>query len=126
MNEAEQVVAGFFRAMQARDWDLAGACLADDVTVWWPVTDERFTASRFLAMQRAYPEGWEITVEEVLGGGDRVSARVAVDQGGERFWCHGWYRVVDGRIREATELWGTEGSEAPPGWRRAFTDEAAN
>lgn len=122
MIEPTLVVTSFFEAIQARSWDTATAFLADDVTAWWPVTDERFSGDSFIAMQRAYPEGWRITVEEMTADGDRVAARVAVEQDEERFWCHGWYRVGDGRITHVIELWGTEGSETPPEWRRRYAD----
>ncbi len=120
-HEPGDTVRAFFASMQARDWEAAASCLADDVHVWYPATDEHFTGDAFLGMQRAYPEGWSISVHEVLSDGDRVAARVAVDQAGERFWCAGTYRVVAGRIAGGVELWVTEGGEEPPAWRAAFT-----
>jgi limonene-1,2-epoxide hydrolase len=122
MAAPSSVVEGFFMAMGARRWDEAAQFLADDVRVWWPVTNERFNGPRFMAMQEAYPEGWTITVVEVTESQSRVAARIAVDQAGERFWCHGWYDVDEDRIIEAVELWGTEASEAPPPWRARYTD----
>ncbi|MGH8911208.1 MAG: nuclear transport factor 2 family protein [Acidimicrobiia bacterium] len=122
MTDSATVVRRLFEAMQQRRWDEAAALLAPDVTVWWPVTDERFQGAKFIEMQEAYPAGWEITVVEVLGIGDRVTARVAVDQDGERFWCHGWYEVSDGHLTDAIELWVTEGSETPPEWRARFAE----
>lgn len=85
----EDVVRRFHEAMQSRDWDAAATFLGPDVRVWWPVTHERFRGLRFLAMQQAYPEGWQIEVVELLAAGDRVAGRIAVDKDGERFWCHG-------------------------------------
>lgn len=114
------VVRTFFDSMQARDWAGAAGCLADDVRVWWPVTGERFRGPDFLAMQRAYPDGWRIEVVEVLADDDRASARVAVDLDGERYWCFGSYAVGEGVITEGVELWGTQGSETPPAWRARF------
>lgn len=117
-----EVVRALFERMQARDWEGVGATLAPDVEVWWPATDERFSGSAFLAVQRAYPEGWAIAVEEVVADGDRVAARVRVDQDGQRFWCAGFYRVAGDRIRAAVEHWVTEAAETPPAWRRSYTD----
>lgn len=122
MTDPGAIVRSLFDAMQARQWDRAAALLAPGLKVWWPVTDERFSGHNFIEMQEAYPEGWSITVEEVLSVGDRVAARVAVDQDGERFWCHGWYDVSAGRITSAVELWATQASETPPVWRRRHTD----
>lgn len=118
--DSSTVVRSFFEAMQRRDWAGAASWLVPDVGVWWPTTDERFRGGDFLAMQEAYPEGWEITVEEIVASADRVAARVAVDQDGERFWCHGFYTVAGNRITDGVDLWATEGSETPPEWRRAF------
>lgn len=117
-----QTVRSFHEAMQARDWDRAASFLAEDLAAWYPVTDERFRGPQFLAMQRAYPEGWQIDVVELIADGDRAAGRIAVDQDGQRFWCHGCWTVHDGRITEAIELWGTQGSETPPPWRSAFTE----
>lgn len=118
---AAGAVRQFFEAMQARDWDAAATALHPHVHVWWPATDERFTGEAFLEMQRAYPEGWSIEVVEVLADGDGAAARVAVDSGGVRHWCHGTYRLEEGRIRRAVELWAAEGSAQPPPWRARFT-----
>lgn len=119
--DGADVVRRFFEAMQARDWDGAAALLHPRVRVWWPVTDERFAGADFLAMQRAYPDGWRIEVVETLGDGPPVSARVAVDLGGERYWCFGSYLLDAGAIVDGVELWGTQGSEQAPAWRDQFT-----
>lgn len=116
------VVRSFFEAMQARRWDEAGSRLSPDLRVWWPATDEHFRGSRFIEMQRAYPEGWSITVEEVLADGGRVAARVRVAQDDKHFWCFGWYEVAGKTITDIVELWGTEAAESPPKWRLRFTE----
>jgi hypothetical protein len=118
------VVRALFDAMQARDWAKARSLVADDAIVVWPVSGERFAGAGWIAMNEAYPEGWTLHVVEVVGDddgtGDRAAARVAVEQGGETFWCAGFY-VTDGRtVTGATEIWATQSSEAPPDWRRPF------
>ena len=40
------------------------------------VPDERFEGAAFLGVQRAYPEGWTITVRSVVADGDQAAARV--------------------------------------------------
>jgi SnoaL-like domain len=105
--------------MEARDWERAGGLLADDLEVEWPATGERFAGARFLAMQRAYPEGWRMTVLEALGD-DRVAARVRVDHGGAVFLCAGFYDVAAGRIARAVEHWVEVAGEDPPAWRHGF------
>lgn len=116
-----QVVRAFLEAIEARDWVRAGALLADDVEVEWPATAERFTGGRFLAMQRAYPEGWRITVLEALGDA-RVAARVRVDHDDAVFLCAGFYDVAEGRIIRGVEHWVEVGGERPPTWRSALAE----
>ena len=119
--ESAQVVREFFERMEARDWDAAGERLAPDVRIDFTETGERFEGPGFLAMNRAYPEGWTIDVVEVLAGeGGRVAAQVRVDQGETTFWCAGFYTVANDRIAEGVEHWVTAGSEEPPEWREPF------
>jgi ketosteroid isomerase-like protein len=116
-----EVVRAFFEAIEARDWGRAGAFLAEDLEVDWPGTGERFTGPRFLAMQRAYPEGWQITVLEVLGDA-RAAARVRVDHGDAVFLSAGFYDVSGGRITRAVEHWVELGGERPPTWRSPYAE----
>ena len=114
------VVRRLFERMEARDWDGAGRCLADDVHVEFTATGEQFDGPAFLAMNRAYPEGWTITVVETLADEQRVAAQVVVDHGDDRFRCAGFYTVANGKIINGTEHWVTEGSDEPPDWRAPF------
>ncbi len=122
--EPGSVVRSFFERMQARDWDGAATLIAPDATVRFTETGERFIGGRFVAMNRAYPEGWSIEVVDVLSVGDRVAAQVRVDHRAgddvDVFWCAGFYTVRDGRIADGVEHWVTEGGAAPPEWRRPF------
>lgn len=115
------VVREFYERMQARNWDRAGELLDPDVEIRYTATGERFVGPAFLEMNRAYPDGWTIHVDEVLGVGDRVASQVRVDHGDDEFWCAGFYTVSDGRIVGGVEHWLTGGSESPPVWREAFT-----
>lgn len=107
--------------MEARAWERAASFVATDVVIDWPSTGERFRGSDFLAMQRAYPEGWSITVHEAMSSGDRVAARVNVDQDDETYWCAGFYTIAAGVILAGVEYWVTGGAEQPPPWRASFT-----
>ena len=122
MPDPAGVVRAFYERMQARDWDGAGELLDPGVQVRYTATGERFVGSSFLDMNRAYPEGWTILVEEALSAGDRVASQVRVDHGGDEFWCAGFYTVRDGRIVDGVEHWVTARSETPPEWRRPFRD----
>lgn len=114
------VVRSFFQRMEARDWDGAADLLSPNIRIDFTETGERFDGQNFLAMNRAYPEGWAIDVVETVPAGERVAAQVRVDHGDTTFWCAGFYTVRGGRIAEGTEHWVTEGSAQPPGWRDEF------
>lgn len=118
---ALSVVREFFASMERRDWSAVESLTADHLSVWWPATLERFEGRRgYVDMNRAYPEGWHLTVHEVVGHADRVAARVRVDQEHHSFWCFGFYLVVDGLITSAIESWVEEGAEPAPDWRAPF------
>ena len=114
------MVRAFFERMEARDWDGAGACLSPDIHIEFTETGERFDGPNFLAMNRAYPEGWAIEVVETVAAADRVAVQVRVTQGDEVFWCAGFYTVTEGVIASGIEHWVTEGSQPPPEWRGPF------
>ena len=114
------VVRRFFESMEARDWDAAAATLSSDLRIDFTATGERFDGGAFLAMNRAYPEGWTIEVVEALAVGARVAAQVRVTLGDEIFWCAGFSTVRSGLIADGTEHWVTEAAEPAPVWREPF------
>jgi ketosteroid isomerase-like protein len=117
-----EVLRTFQEAMQARDWSRARLLLHDDLVVDYPSTGERFVGGdAFLAMNRAFPEGWAISVQQVIEDGERVAAEVRVEQDGSVFWSASFAVVRDGQIIHLTEYWVTERGEQPPDWRAAFT-----
>ena len=120
--EPAAVVRRFFESMETRDWDAVGACLSPELVIDFTETGERFVGGNFLAMNRAYPDGWAIRVVEVLAQVDRVAAQVEVMHGDDVFWCAGFYTVSGGLISHGVEHWVTAGSEQPPEWRQPFTD----
>ena len=113
------VVRAFLESMEARNWEGAGARLSPDVEIEWPASGEVFVGPAFLAMQRAYPEGWHIRVLEVAGD-ERVAARVRVDDDGDIHLCAAFYDVDGGRITAGVEHWVTVGEAVPPAWRSAY------
>lgn len=115
------IVRAFFERMQARDWDGAAELLSPDIHVEFTETGERFDGPNFLAMNRAYPEGWTIDVVETITSGARVAAQVRVDHGDVTFWCAGFYQVEGGLVVSGVEHWVTEGSQPAPDWRQTFT-----
>ena len=114
------VVRRFFERMEARDWDSAGELLSPELHIEFTETGEVFTGGDFLAMNRAYPEGWAIEVVELIADGSRVAAQVRVQQGTTTFWCAGFYEVARGVIESGVEHWVTERSAPAPAWRQQY------
>ena len=123
---AAGTVRSLWERIQARDWEGARKLLADGMVCRWPHSDERFEgADNFIAMNRAYPEGWQITIVDVAEIPDGAVSRIRVDQSGTRFHAASFFTVRDGLIEEAIEYWVTEGSEEPPDWRARFAQRGA-
>jgi ketosteroid isomerase-like protein len=118
-----EVVRALFDRMQARDWSGAEACMAPDATIRYIATGEQFTGVGFMAMNRAYPEGWNLEVQDLLAVGPRVGVQVRVPNGGQVDWLTAFYTVDGDQIIDGTEHWLTEHSEPAPEWRRPFTVE---
>jgi ketosteroid isomerase-like protein len=118
---AANSVRSLWERIQARDWEGARELLADGMVCRWPHSDERFEgADNFIAMNRAYPEGWQITIVDVVEIPGGAVSRIRVDQSGTRFHAASFFTVRDGLIEDAVEYWVTEGSEEPPDWRARF------
>jgi ketosteroid isomerase-like protein len=122
MGSPAEIVARMWELFQARAWDEAMDCFHPDLVVEFPVSRERFeSAERFVAMNRAYPEGWTIQVRRIVAEGDVVAAEVAVPLGDEEHVSIAFSTVRDGRIVSIKEFWVLEGSEEQPAWRREFS-----
>lgn len=109
--------------MEARDWDGVAAQLHEDVVVDWPNTAERMRGrDDYLAVQRAYPEGWHIHVLRIVDGGDTVVSEVRVDEDGKRFYAVLFFELADGMIARGVEYW-SDGEPAPaPEWRARWME----
>jgi len=120
MTPAETVRA-LWERLEARDWDGARATLADGFVCDYPHTGERFgSPDAFIAMNRAYPGDWHITVDETVAEGARVAARVRVSLGDDLFHCLAFAEVEDGLITHSAEFWLDDRGEAAPDWRAPF------
>jgi hypothetical protein len=116
-----ETVRALWERIEARDWDGARATLADGFTCAYPATGETFpSAERFVAMNRAYPEGWHITVDEIVAEGGRVAARVRVTHGDDLFHCLSFAEVEDGLIARSLDFWVDDAGDEAPDWRAPF------
>src|SRR5919106_6119862 len=117
-----EVVRRMWDLFQARAWDDVMDCFHPDLVVEYPVSRERFeSAERFVAMNRAYPEGWTIDVRRIVAEGDVVASEVAVPLGDEAHVSLAFSTVRDGRIARITDYWVLEASEEQPAWRTGYS-----
>ena len=67
---AKEVVAAYWAAAEARDWDTFGALVAEDVLYEVPQTRERVRGRpAYLRFNtEGFPGDWHIEVEQITGG----------------------------------------------------------
>jgi|SRR5215210_2080034 len=115
-------VRSLWDRIQARDWVGARRLLHDDMTCRWPHSDERFEgADAFIAMNRAYPEGWQIEVVDVAAIPGGAVSRIRVEQSGMSFHAASFFEMRGDLIAGLVEYWVTQGQENPPEWRARFS-----
>jgi hypothetical protein len=116
-------VRAFWESIQARDWDAARALLADDCVIEWPHSRERFEGGdAYVEVNRAYPEGWHITVLWVVAEGDVVASEVRVDQDDQVYFAASFFEFGPGdTIARLHELWVTSPYEDPAEWRAPWS-----
>ncbi len=108
MTDAKQVVAAYWAAAEARDWETFGSLVAENVVYEAPQSRERVRGRaayvRFNA--EGFPGGWHLSVERIVGtGGEAVSLiRLSDDDGTQPGLCF-FDLDEDGRIARITDFW---------------------
>jgi ketosteroid isomerase-like protein len=121
---AATVVRELWTRAQARDWDGFGELVAEDAVIEWPVSSERIVGrANYVALNREYPEGWEIRILRVIGSGDQAASEVEVPHKTlGLFRAASFWTVTDGQIVRATEYWTNPGSEEGSDDRAAYVE----
>ena len=108
MTSAHEVIAAYWAAAEARDWDAFGALLADDVTYRGPQTREqvrgRAAYLRFNVEGFAYD--WHATVRQIVGEGRHAASWIEFTgpEGTQPGLCF-FELGDDGRITQITDFW---------------------
>ncbi len=113
--DANHVAQELWIRTQARDWAGVGALIAEDAIIEWPVSNERICGrANYVAINREYPEGWEIRILRVIGSGQEAVSEVHVQHKelGD-FRAVSLWTVKDGQIIRGTEYWTSPGSDQP-------------
>lgn len=123
--DAAKLLRALWESFEARDWEGAGRLLAEDAVVEWPQTNERLRGrANILAMNRNYPEGWSIHVEDVWPAGpDRAVSRVRVPYGGSEEWAVSFCEARNGSISRLVETWAP--AQTAPAWRARWVEPLA-
>jgi hypothetical protein len=105
---AHDVVAAYWAAAEARDWEAFGALLADDVIYRGPQTREqvrgRDSYIRFNAEGFTYD--WHLTVQRITGEGRHAASWIEFTgpQGTQPGLCF-FDLADDGKIAQITDFW---------------------
>lgn len=117
----DHIVAALWRAFDARDWARALGLLSDDFVADWPQTSERVRgADAFIALNANSPGRWRCHLQELIQAGERAVSRVLLTDGNDIVHAVSLYRLRDGQITEAVEVFAESGE--PPYDRSRWTE----
>jgi predicted ester cyclase len=108
ITNAHEVVAAYWAAAEARDWDAFGALLADDVTYRGPQTREQVRGRdpyvRFNV--EGFPYDWHLTVQRIVGQGQHAASWIEFTgpEGTQPGLCF-FDLADDGKIALITDFW---------------------
>ncbi|WP_298323196.1 nuclear transport factor 2 family protein [Haloactinopolyspora sp.] len=115
MAKTAEIVTTYWNAADARDWDTFATTLADDVVYTLPQTRERIRGkSAYVQFNAEYPGAWRLTVQRLVAVGDEAASWVDFRVGDEQMIGVTFFRLVDGKIVDVTDVW-PEPYEPPPG-----------
>ena len=105
---AHEVVAAYWAAAEARDWNAFGALLADDVVYRGPQTREQVRGRdpyiRFNV--ESFPYDWHLTVQRIVGEGQRAASWIEITgPGGSQPGLCFFDLAGDGKIALITDFW---------------------
>ncbi|HEY1324132.1 MAG TPA: nuclear transport factor 2 family protein [Streptosporangiaceae bacterium] len=116
-SEATEILREMWARIDARDWDGLGGLLDPGLVVQYTQTGETFDSAGFVRVNREYPGRWYVTVEDVVGDGERAVCRARVTDGQQTYHVASFAIVRGGRITDMVEVWSESGQEPPPGRR---------
>ena len=110
MDDAREVVAAYWAAAEARDWDGFAGLVAEHVVYEVPQTRERVRGRaayvRFNA--EGFPGDWHLTVERIIGEGRHAASWIEFSDAGDRYPGLCFFDLdEDGRIARITDFWPT-------------------
>ena len=111
MMTAHDVVAAYWAAADARDWQAFGELIADDVLYRGPQARElvRGKAAYLRFNAEGFPTDWRVAVERIVGEGRRAASWVELtDADGTMTGVCFFDLSEDGKIQTVTDFWPTK------------------
>jgi predicted ester cyclase len=108
MSNAHQIVAAYWAAAEARDWDTLAGLVSEQVVYQVPQTREEVTGRAAYARFNAegFPGEWHIEVERIVGEGQQAASWVRFrDAGGSQPGLCFFELDEDGLIGRITDFW---------------------
>lgn len=106
---SRDVVAGFWSAMQANDWEGAAGHLTPECVVDWPCSGEQIVGrSDFAQVQARYPTNtgrWSFDIHRLVAEGDTVVSEVTVTDGEQSARVIAFSEVAGDLIAHQVEYW---------------------
>jgi len=122
----ESVVREFWRLMATNDFASVRAVLAEEFTLEWPQSNERFRGGEnFARMNAEYPTTgrWSFRINRLVASGNTIVTQVSVTDGVQSAEPVSFFTVANGRITHLVEYWPEP--FAPPENRRHLTEPIA-
>jgi ketosteroid isomerase-like protein len=108
MDDAHDVVAAYWAAAEARDWDTFAGLLAEQVVYEGPQTRERVRGrSAYLRFNaEGFPGDWHLTVQRIVGQGTHAASWIEMSDAGDHYPGLCFFDLdADGKIARITDFW---------------------
>jgi predicted ester cyclase len=108
MRTAHDVVAAYWAAAEARDWQALGDLVADDVLYRGPQAREQVRGRQAYLRFNAegFPRQWHIAVQRIVGAGAHAASWVEITDDDETMTGVCFFDLAgDGRIQAITDFW---------------------
>jgi predicted ester cyclase len=108
VTDTHELVAAYWAAAEARDWDAFGSLLADDVVYEAPQTRERVRgrAAYIRFNNEGFPGQWHVTVQQIVAEPRRAASWIQMSEPEEGYPGLCFFEIGnDGRIAKITDFW---------------------
>jgi len=118
--DTRNIVEMFWNYFDKQNWDNAAKLLHDDFTAYWITTNEKFSKTNFLLVNRNYPCKWNTKLkkyDEIKNGGVSI-VHVYSEESKYEFYVTTYYEFENELIKRIEEYWSTV--EDAPEWREEY------